>query len=402
MSRFLLSFFALASLLGAGLCAAPYHPADPLSNPGFVAFYNNQYDKAYAYFKAEVQSHPNDPDSYNHLAQTILYRELFRDGALESEMVSGSNPFLRRAKLSVSPQVKTEFLACIERSLQLSNAALENDPDDVHAWYSSGVAHGLRANYSFLVEKAWIESLREAAASNKANKQVLTLQPDFTDSRLVVGLYEYVVGNLPFYMRILGVVGGFHGNKEGGIRQLQDVAQNGTLSKYDAQIILAVIYRREHHPELALPLLQHAANQFPGNYLFRLEQVQMYSDLGNKTAALQELAEIDHLRSIGAPGYQSLCGGQTAYLRGNLLFWYGDFDHALVNLQQATAAAPTLNLDTAVLSWLRLGQTYDLKKNHQAAVVAYKEVIATAPQSTLANQASQYISNPYRRKRKEA
>lgn len=397
MTRFLLSFLVLASLLGA----APYHPTDPLSIRGFVNFYNSQYDEAYAYFKADLRSHPNDPDSYNHLAQAILYRELFRDGALESEMVSGSNPFLRSAKLPISPQAKTEFLDCIEHSLQLSSAALENDPRDVHAWYSSGVAHGLHANYSFLAEKAWVESLREAAASNKANKRVLSLQPQFIDSRLVVGLYEYVVGNLPFYMRMLGTVGGFHGNKDGGICQLQDVAEHGTLNKYDAQILLAVIYRREHHPELALPLLQNAANQFPGNYLFRLEQVQMYSDLGNKTAALQELAEIDRLRSAGAPGYETLCGGQTAYLRGNLLFWYGDFDHALVDLKEATAAAPTLNMNTAVMSWLRLGQTYDLKSNHGAAVAAYKEVIATAPQSTVANEASGYINNPYRRKRRK-
>ncbi len=202
-------------------------------------------------------------------------------------------------------------------------------------------------------------------------------------------------------MRMLGAIGGFHGNKDGGIRQLREVAQHGTLNKYDAQIILAVIYRREHHPELALPLLQHAANQFPANYLFRLEQVQMYSDLGNKTAALQVLAEVDRLRRSGAPGYSSLCPGQTAYLRGNLLFWYGDFDSALVNLKQATAAMPDLSRDTAVMSWLRLGQTYDLKKNHSAAIQAYKEVIATAPQSHLANEANGYIADPYRRKKKE-
>lgn len=398
MPRLVLSFLLLASCV----FAAPYHPADPLTTPGFVDFYNNQYGEAYTYFKSSVRAHPHDADSYNHLAQTILYRELFRDGALESEMVNGTNPFLRSAKLSVSPQAKEEFADCIQRSLQLSGAALEKDPDDVHALYSAGVAHGLKSNYAFLVEKAWIESLREAAAANKANKQVLELQPDFTDSRLVVGLYEYVAGSLPFYMRMLGAVGGFHGSKDGGIHQLQEVAECGILNKYDAEIILAVVYRREHHPELALPLLQRAANQFPGNYLFRLEQVQMYSDLGNKSAALQELAEVDLLRQSGAPGYTSLCAGQTAYLRGNLLFWYGDFDSALINLKKATAATPDLNLNMAVMSWLRLGQTYDLKKNHGAAVAAYKEAIATAPESALADQANNYIANPYHRKLKNS
>lgn len=387
-------------LIGSTLFAGTYRPRDPLTVPGFVDFYNLEYSKAYAYFKANLKEHPNDPDSYNHLAQAILYRELFRDGALESELVSGTNPFLRSRKLEITPQAKAEFFHCIDRSLSLSDAALEKDPDDVHAWYSSGVAHGLRANYSFLIEKAWTDSLRDAAAANKDNKQVLALDPQFVDARMVVGLYEYVVGSLPFYMRLLGVIGGFHGDKQDGIRQLQEVAKYGTLNKYDAEILLAVIYRREHHPKLALPLLQQAANRFPGNYLLRFEQVQMYSDLGNKNAALQVLAEVDRLRESGAPGYSRLKAGQVAYLRGNLLFWYGDFDSALANLKQATHDAPNLSLNTAVMSWLRLGQTYDLKKNHNEAIKAYKEVIAAAPQSAPADEANNYIDDPYHRKSK--
>lgn len=397
----MIRLFSLLLIASTGFASA-YQPRDPLTIPGFVDFYNNEYAKAYAYFRANLKAHPDDPDSYNHLAQVILYHELFRDGALESEIVSGSNPFLRNPKLAITPQARKEFADCIDRSLKLSDAALEKDPRDVHALYASGVAHGLSANYSFLVEKAWTDSLREAAAANKANKQVLAIDPQFVDARLIVGLYEYVVGSLPFYMRLIGVVGGFHGDKQDGIRQLQEVARYGTLNKYDAEIILAVIYRREHHPRLALPLLKQAANRFPGNYLLRLEEVQMYSDLGNESAALQELAKVDQLRRAGAPGYSTLPAGQTAYLRGNLFFWYGDFDKALVDLKQATKDAPTLNLNTAVMSWLRLGQTYDLKNDHGEAVKAYKEAMATAPDSAPANEASSYISDPYHRKKKES
>ncbi len=393
----LLSLLLIASSLFAGV----YRPSDPLTIPGFVDFYNNEYGKAYAYFKANLKAHPDDPDSYNHLAQVILYSELFRDGALESQMVSGSNPFLRSPKLAISPQGRAEFANCIDQALTLSRAALDKDPQDIHALYSSGVAHGLRANYSFLVEKAWTDSLRDAAAANKANKQILALDPHFVDAGLIVGLYQYIVGSLPFYMRMVGVVGGFHGDKQAGIRQLQEVAQHGTLNKYDAQILLAVIYRRERCPQLALPLLRKAASRFPGNYLLLLEQVQMYSDLGNKNAALQVLSEVDRLREARAPGYSTLHSENTAYLRGNLFFWYGDLDNALSDLKQATQKAPSLDLNTAVMSWLRLGQTYDLKENHGAAVNAYREVIATAPQSAAASEANDYISDPYHRKKRE-
>ena len=399
MIRFGLFFLLLFAPAAFG---STYHPLDPLTIPGFVAFYNNDYDKAYAYFKNELNAHRNDPDSYNHLAQVILYRELYRDGALESELVSGSNPFLHSPKLNMSSHAKSEFTDCIERSLTLNSALLDKDSHDIHALYSAGVAHGLSATYAFLIEKAWTTALNDAAAANKMNKQILNLDPAFVDARLIVGLYEYIVGNLPFYMRMLGVIGGFRGDKEGGIQQIEEVRQHGVLSKYDAEILLAVIYRREHCPQLALPLLKQAASRFPGNYLLRLEQVQMYSDLGNKNAALEVLGQVEQLRRSGAPGYERLPLEKLAYIRGNLLFWYNDLDGALSALAQATQKPRELDLSTEVMAWLRLGQTYDLKKSHGQAVKAYEKAIAAAPQSAVAEEAQGYISDPYRRKQKKS
>ncbi len=375
---------------------------DPLTNPGFVDFYNNQFDGAIAYFEEQIKQHPREPDQYNHLAQSILYREMFRDGALESALVSGNNPFLRRPKMEIAPQDRQRFADCIDRSLELSEAALRQDPRDVRAMYALAVAHGLRANYLFLVEKAWVESLRETTAARKTNQQILRVDPDFVDAHLVLGLDRYVVACLPFYLRVLGSIGGFHGDKEAGIRDLELVAAQGILDRYDARVLLAAIYRREHQSEKAIPLLEGLARTFPRNYLFRFEQVQMYSDLGDKKAALQVLAEIERLRESDAPGYQNLSPEKVQFVKGNLLFWYGDLAPALANLKLATKKADELDLNTAVLAWLRLGQVYDLQGDHGQAVQAYRNTVKTAPQSSAAEEAKSYISAPYRRKRPAA
>ena len=373
---------------------------DPLSNPGFVHFYNNEFDEAIIQFEKGVKAHPDDPESYNHLAQGILYREMLRDGALESQLVGGTNPFLRRSKLAVSAQDKQRFTSCVTQSVNLSQALLEKNPQDVHALYALGVAHALRSNYSFLVEKAWVDALHEATAARKINQQILEIQPGFVDARLLLGLHEYIVASLPFYMRALGVVAGFHGDKEGGIRQLEDVRRNGILNRYDAEIVLAAIYRRERSPEKAIPLLRDVAARFPRNYLLRFEQVEMYSDLGDKKSALQVLGQIDYLRRTGAPGYRNVAPAKIKYLRANLLFWYGDLDPALADLKQITGnGAAELDLKTAVMAWLRLGQVYDLEGNHQEAIEAYRETMKTAPGSAAAMEAKNYMSNPYHRKR---
>ena len=173
-------------------------------------------------------------------------------------------------------------------------------PHDIPALYAFSVAHGLRANYLFLVEKEWMAALHESIAGRRANNENRSL-PGFVDGHLLSGLSHYVVGCLPFYLRALGAVNGFHGDKEDGIRELQGVAASGILNRYDAEVVLAAIYRRERRPKDAIPLLKDLATQFPRNHLFRFEEVQMYSDMGDKNSALQVIAQIHNCAVTGSP-----------------------------------------------------------------------------------------------------
>jgi tetratricopeptide (TPR) repeat protein len=270
----------------------------------------------------------------------------------------------------------------------------------VDALAALAVAHGLRSNYLFLVEKSWVDSLREATAARKANERIRELDPHDNDAKLVFGLNEYVVGSLPFYMRAFGFIGGFRGDRADGIRQLEAVATQGVRNRYDAQVLLAVIYRRERDPRKAIPLLKELAARFPRNHLFRLEQVQMYSDAGDKQSALAVLNDIETMREAGAPGYANLNAEKIRYFRANLLFWYDDLPAALTDLRKVTQKASELDLNTAVLAWLRLGQVEDLQGHHADAITAYREAINVAPKSEAASEAKGYIDSPYRRKDK--
>jgi tetratricopeptide (TPR) repeat protein len=390
----------IAKLVLVFAFAAQHVAADAPLGPGFEAFYNNDYDSALAFFDAQVNAHPDDPDQRNHLAQTVMYRELFRNGSLESQMVTGGNAFLRRPRLEISAQDRKLFADSISASLSLCDAKLARNPDDWKAWYQSGVAHALRSTYFFLVEKSWTEALREASAARKAQVRVLELNPEFIDARLTLGVYQYLVASLPFYLRAVGFINGFHGDREGGLQQVESIARDGISNRYDAKILLAILYRREHQPKKALPLLEELERRFSGNYLFLFEQVQMYSDLGDKGSALRVLDKIEALQRSHAPGYNSLAPGKIAYVTGNLYFWYRDYDLALACLKQASAHTETLDLNSAVLTWLRLGQVYDLRNDRAEAKVSYEEAIRLAPNSEIAAEAKHYVSAPYRRQEK--
>src|ERR1700693_2022303 len=368
----------MRAILIAVCCLALRAPVADVSE-SYDPFYNLEYDAAIAAFTAETVQHPDDPNAWNHLAQATLFRAMFRGGALESELVTGSNPFLRRQRVKTSPVEDQQFYDATDKALDLAQSRLLDNPDDSLALDALGVSYALRANYNFLVRKAWTDALHDATDARKAHKRLTDLEPDNVDARLIPGMYDYITGSLPVGYRILGFLAGYHGDRNRGIEALQSVAQDGKSNRLDAEILLAAIYRRERRAQQAVPLLEDLIRQFPRNFLLRFEIVQMYSDLGDKADALSEISRIRELRQNGAPGFADLPPEKIDYLEGNLLFWYSDLDLALDDMKKVTAKARDLDLNTGIMSWMRLGQIYDLKGRRVSAVAAYKKAVAVAP-----------------------
>ncbi len=367
---------------------------------GFLHFYNLDYAEAIRWFQQELEEAPGVARPYNHLAQAYLYRVLYRAGALETQLVSGNNPFLRRAGAEISPAEKAEFFRCIDTVLSLTQSALAKDPNDTDAMYSRGIAFGLRANYYFLVEKSWRSALSDATEARKLHNRVAELKPDFVDARLVQGAHDYVVGSLPTLYKLLGFLIGFRGDKEKGIRTLEEVSRNGTRVPYDAKVLLAAIYRREgkQMSPRAIPLLKELADKFPANHLFRLELIQLYSDLGQEAEARAVFAAMDAALASGKDAFPRMPAARLDYAKGNFNFWYRNYPEALKNLRSATQGAEDLDLHTSVLSYMRLGQVNDLLGNRDAARAAYQKAIALAPASEAAKESRGYLSKPFVRR----
>jgi tetratricopeptide (TPR) repeat protein len=385
----------LALLLA--LVASPLGAQQALIDEGFNAFYNLEYDQAIAVFEKGIAQNPGLPDLHNHLAQTLIFREMFRNGALESELVSGSNSFLRRPKLNPTPATEKRILDEIAKSMALADARLKQNPNDTAAMYASGIAYGLRSNYFWVVKKAWRDSLKDATAARKLHNRISELEPNNVDARLVQGLHDYIVGSLPFGFKMLGFVIGIRGDKEKGIRTVQEVAKNGKLNRVDAEILLCALYRRENRSKLAVPLVQDLIRRYPRNYLLRMELGQMYSQAGDGVRGLQALEEVARLKERHEPGFDRVPWEKIYYQQGSIQFWYNDLDRSLENMKKVAAASEDVDLNTGVQAFLRIGQIYDMKQRRAEAVAAYKKAIAYAPQAEAAQESRKYLTTPYRR-----
>ena len=385
----------LALLLA--LIASPLGGQQPLIDEGYAHFYNLEFDQAIAIFENGIAHNPGLPELHNHLAQTLIFREMLRNGSLESELVSGSNSFLRRAKLNPAPETEKRILDEIAKAMALADARLKQNPKDTAAMYASGIAFGLRSNYFWVVKKAWHDSLRDATAARKLHNRISELEPNNVDARLVQGLHDYIVGSLPLAYKMLGFLIGIHGDKEKGIRTVQDVAKNGKLNRVDAEVFLCALYRRENQSKLAVPLVQDLIRRYPRNYLFRMELGQMYSQSGDGVRALQALEEVARLKQSHAPGFDRVPWEKIYYQEGSIQFWYNDLDRSLENMKKVTAASEEVDLNTGVQAYLRMGQIYDMKQRRAEAIAAYKKAIAYAPQAEAAQESRKYLDTPYRR-----
>jgi tetratricopeptide (TPR) repeat protein len=387
---------AAAILLGAALATLP--GIDPESVRGFDHFFNLEFEQAIGVFRSTITAQPQAAGPRNHLAQAILYRELLKAGALETELVTGGNAFLRREKMNPSLADEAEFDQAIADAMRLSQAALDKNSADTAALYTMGVAYGLRGNYNFLVRKSWVAALKDATQCRKLHNRVTEIDPSLVDARMTQGVHDYIIGNLSWTYRALGFVVGFRGDRVEGIRTVERVWREGSFNRSEAGVLLATVYRRERRSADAVRVLESLIHQYPRNYLFWFELGQMYSDLGNKDKALAAIDEVEKLKRLNTPALAAMPLEKVYYFRATVQFWYRDLDNAAVNFQRVTAKASDLDLNTGVTAWMRFGQTYDLLGRRNEALQAYRKAIDYAPGSYRAKESEAYLRSPYQRK----
>lgn len=311
-------------LVGAvGAYGEQIPPRGALEYPGFVHFYNLEYDQALALFRTEAQAQPS-ADAYNHIAQTIIFRAMFRAGALDTQMVANTQSFLHMTKVPMSAEDEAEFQDAMRRAMSLAQTRLDSVPDDTSALYSMGVSHGLMGNYHLVVHKKYRDALREATAARKVHNHATEVNPDLVDARLTQGLNDYIVGSLPLAWRMLGFLGGFHGDRQRGIRTLELVGERGSWNRIDAQVMLAAIYRREKKPEKSVALLNDLIPRMPRNYLLRLELAEMYVDMRDPGRAKDVVAEVERMKAEHAPGFDRVPDEKIRAVRAKI----GPQEHA--------------------------------------------------------------------------
>jgi hypothetical protein len=367
-------------------------PHDPQTDVAFDHFYNMEYDRATQEFEKLLEKRPNDPFAVNHLLSVVLMHDLYDTGAMNTGDYANDS-FIGRTPRPTDPKIKDRIKELARRADELEEQELKANPKDVNALYCRGVTRAQFAVYTGLVERAWFSALRNAVGARHDHERVLELDPDYLDAKMVVGTHNYVVGHLPWSVKVAAALAGLSGSSEKGLAYLREVAKSNGENAVDAKVVLTLFLRREHQYDEALGYMNEMSGKYPKNYLFLTE-------VANLQRAAGRLPEAEAVyRKVWQNGRE----GKYGTLHYELAAWgLGELLRSEKNLAGAAAAyqlvneAPNPDPDILQKANLAAGQMYDLMDKRDLAMKSYQIVLTGNANTGPADLARRYIKEAYR------
>jgi len=367
---------------------------DPSVREAYVHFYNLDFPGAVDRFERFHARHPGDPQATALLLNAEIFNELYSLDLLDTTFYANDGFLTGRHATQDDPKARDRICALADEAVQEADWRIDRNSNDIDALFARGWVRSLRCAYMAMVERAFGAGFRLATKARDDETRVLQLDPDYVDAKLVVGVYEYVVGALPWPFKFLIGFAGVTGSKSRGLEMLYDDANRGLLTSVEARTVIALFLRREGHYQEAIKVAQSLKSQYPHDYLFCLEEANLLKDSGAGIGAVNAYRQI--LGDSAKPNYFSHARLELAYFAlGEALRGQRHYGEAAQGYEQA-AATTNIGLELKIRSLLAAGECRDLSGERQRAIADYQAAIAAGPKTSRADTARKLLQSPYR------
>jgi tetratricopeptide (TPR) repeat protein len=379
---------------------------EELRAKGSEALFNLDYDSARQTFKEMIRLFPDDPTGSQMQASTGWLETLNKSRLLQAAIYT-TQSFYTGTENKPDPRVVQDFRDLTRQATQLAKARLQRNPRDPQTLYTLGAIETLKASFAATIERRFIAALRDGSSGVDRHREVIRLDPNFHDAELSIGLYDYIVGTLPWGAKLVASIVGARGSKKRGIETLERVAKEAHWERDDARVLLIGLYKREKRFPEALAMSRELQERYPRNYLFRLETAdtlileavtERQANRIKEAAALEtEAAGVFDLllRARPASGSPARALDLIHFRYGEALLLLGQPEHAAKEFLAATivtGADPGL----ATRAHLRAAQTFDLAGKRNEALTEYRIALSRPNIYDSFEQARRGLKEPYK------
>jgi tetratricopeptide (TPR) repeat protein len=367
---------------------------DPLVHEAYEHFYNLDYPGAVARFQHFHEQHPGDPQATAMLLDALIFQELYRLDLLDTTFYANDGFLTGRHAVEEDSKTRDRILGLADEAIREADWRIDHNANDVDALFARGWVRSLKCTYIAMVERGYGAGFRLATKAKDDEVRVLQLDPDYVDAKLVVGVYEYVVGALPWPFKMLIGFAGITGSKSRGLEMLTDDGNRGVITSIEARTTIALFLRREVRYKEAIQVVRGLKSEYPHDFLFCLEEANLRKDAGEGMAAVKAYQEI--VANSAKPGYFAEARLELAYfglgdaLRGQRHF--GEAAQAYEHAGWTQNVSPELK----IRSLLAAGECRDVNGERQLAVKDYQMAIDAGPSTSRADTARKRLRSPYK------
>jgi len=396
-----LSLLLLAFLLALPAFANSYNPAahtDPINLTPQVReahehFYNLDYDGALTRFEAIQRDNPQSAIATGYVLMTLIFRELYHQDLLDTTYYAHDSFLTSKRNVPVPPAIRARIESLTNSAIALCDQQIKTNPNNANAYFARGYARGMHAAFITLAEHSYVAAARQGYAARGDSEQTLKIDPDYADAKMAIGIQQFAVASLPRLIRMMIGITGVTGNKEKGLDLLRESAAHGIVTGIESRTALSLFLRHDARYPEAIVVQKGLADQYPRDFLFRIEVGNLTKDSGNGPGAIAIYREI--LADAKKPGY-------FFEPRLHMAYW-GLADTQRGQNQIAEAAQNYLQVaaEPTCSDWLRrraqlnAGEMFDLLNKRDEAIKQYELASAGGGDQSQADAAHRYLKTPY-------
>jgi tetratricopeptide (TPR) repeat protein len=365
----------------------------PAVRDAFDRFYNLDYDNALARFEAVQRANPQSAIAIGNVLLTIVFRELYRQDLLDTTYYAHDSFLTSKRNVPVPQPIRDRIESLTNSAVALADKQIKANPNDANAYFARGYARGMHAAFITLVDHSYVAAARQGYASRGDSEQTLKIDPEYADAKMAMGIQQFAVASLPRLVRMVVGIAGVNGNKEKGILLLRESAAHGIVTPIESRTALSLFLRHDARYPEAIVVQKGLADQFPHDFLFRLEVANLTKDSGNGPGAIviyrAILADAQKTGYFVEPRLHMAYFGLADTQRGQ-----NQLAEAAENYKNA-AAQPMCSDWIRRRAQLNAGEMYDLMHNRAEALKEYELASSGGGDQSQADVARRYMKTPY-------
>ncbi len=354
---------------------------DSLVNTGINQIYSLKFSQAASTFASLSKSYPKHP-AVKFFPAMITWWKIMVD--LDNESYDD------------------QFLEQLEVTIDFCEDLLDENPNNIDAIFFKGGSFGFRGRL-YSIRESWLDAAADGKDALPLVHEAYHLDSTNVDVQFGFGIYNYYADVIPEKYPFLKPVMFFFpkGDKEKGLQQLANAADNGKFTKIESKYFLMTLYYQfEEDNRKALEYAEELIKQFPTNPTFQKYYARILRRLSHITNSTEEYREMYNRCNEKMTGYNDKVKREASYYLADEQWRDANFDEAIKFYEECSNLSISFEQEDDgfnVVSLLQLGKIYDVLNKRDKAKYYYEEVLDLDEYNDSHEKAEQYLETPFKR-----